>query len=199
MEADVDERGLTLRENQRKFVVNVGQERRPWVSSREIEHVVSVHPPLYDMDPVTPSTSTSATTTIKTTKRNACPRGYRQFKHFNCYKGYKVPATWGVARDQCKRDGADLMVAETEQERKEVFYPMYMSTHPGLTHWLGIYKLEHEDRWISVRGEPARSSWWRPRLPDDIPNDRCGTADSTGRVANRPCDDLWPYLCEFAL
>ncbi|XP_068086104.1 C-type lectin domain family 9 member A [Anabrus simplex] len=176
-------------EKQWEVELTAHQDRR----SCDVKIVDVVSKPVHELEPIRPSTTTPAT------RPKTCPREYQRFKDFNCYKGYSTAEIWSVAREQCKRDGADLMVAESERERKEVFYTMYMKTKPGKTHWLGVYKPEDGEFWISVKGERAHSTWWRSGLPDDIDSDRCGCADSTGRLANRPCDDLWPYICEFQL
>ncbi|XP_068086882.1 hemolymph lipopolysaccharide-binding protein-like [Anabrus simplex] len=172
----VDTRRFTSTENQWELAVNVHQERRSCDSS-EVEQLVSVttvHRPVHGTSTNTtpaidttskPTTTTPTTTTTTTTKPKSCPHsGYRLFEGFNCYKGYSEEKSWSDAREQCKRDGGDLMVAESERERSEVFPTMYKSAFWGP--WMGVYKPEGEDRWMSVKGEPALSSWWWPRYPD---------------------------------
>ncbi|XP_068086995.1 hemolymph lipopolysaccharide-binding protein-like [Anabrus simplex] len=109
------------------------------------------------MKPVTPATTTPASTTTTaatTTKPRSCPHsGYRLFGGFNCYKAYREVKSWSDAREQCKRDGGDLMVFESERERSEVFPTMYKSVIWGP--WMGVYKPEGEDRWVSVRDAKA--------------------------------------------
>ncbi|XP_068086731.1 hemolymph lipopolysaccharide-binding protein-like [Anabrus simplex] len=226
---NVDTRGLTSTENQWELAVNVHQERRSCDSSEveQLVSVTSVHPPVHVtstsqyMKPVTPATTTPATTTAPTattpptttittapttttpastttTKPRSCPHsGYRLFQGFNCYKTYSEWKIWSDAREQCKRDGGDLMVAESERERSEVFPTMYKSV--SRNPWMGVYKPEGEDRWVSVKGEPALSSWWRAGYPDNSAGYKCARGYDTGLLWNTDCAVLRPFICEIPL
>ncbi|XP_068086743.1 hemolymph lipopolysaccharide-binding protein-like isoform X2 [Anabrus simplex] len=168
----VDTRRFTSTENQWELAVNVHQERRSCDSS-EIEQLVSVttvHRPVH---------------------------GYRLFEGFNCYKTYREGKSWSDAREQCKRDGGDLMVLESERERSEVFPTMFESViwYP----WMGVYKPEGEDRWVTVKGEPAPSSWWWPGEPDNIAGRKCAVAHRRGLLWNTDCAVLWSFICEIPL
>ncbi|XP_067015572.2 uncharacterized protein [Anabrus simplex] len=144
----------------------------------------------------TPTTTTTATTT--TTKPRSCPHsGYRLFEGFNCYKAYNEMKSWSDAREQCKRDGGDLMVWESERERSEVFPTMYKSC--SSSPWMGVYKPEGEDRWVSVKGEPALSSWWKPGDPDNRAGRKCAFAGRTGLLWNIYCAHPRSFICEIPL
>ncbi|XP_068086993.1 hemolymph lipopolysaccharide-binding protein-like [Anabrus simplex] len=145
----------------------------------------------------TPTTTTTTATTT-TTKPRSCPHsGYRLFEAFNCYKTYRELKIWSDAREQCKRDGGDLMVSESERERREVFPPM--EEHVSRSPWMGVYKPEGEDRWVSVRGEPALSSWWRPRYPNNNAGKKCALAVRTGLLMNYNCAERRSFICEIPL
>ncbi|XP_068086908.1 CD209 antigen-like protein A [Anabrus simplex] len=149
------------------------------------------------MEPVTTSTTTRATTT--TTKPISCRHsGYRLFEGFNCYKTYSEEKSWSDAREQCKRDGGDLMVLESERERSEVFPTMYKSVGYW-DPWMGVYKPEGEDRWVSVKGEPALSSWWWPGAPDNRAGDKCAAANKIGLLWNYNCAERRSFICEIPL
>ncbi|XP_068086683.1 snaclec coagulation factor IX/factor X-binding protein subunit A-like isoform X2 [Anabrus simplex] len=168
----VDTRRLTSTENQWELAVNVHQQRRSCDSS-EVEQLVSVtsvHRPVH---------------------------GYRLFEGFNCYKTYSERKIWSDAREQCKRDGGDLMVSESERERREVFPPM--EEHVSRSPWMGVYKPEGEDRWVSVKGEPALSSWWRPRYPNNNAGKKCALAVRTGLLLNYNCAERRSFICEIPL
>ncbi|XP_067014886.2 mannose-binding protein-like [Anabrus simplex] len=89
------------------------------------------------------------------------------------------------------------MVVESERERSEVFPTMYksVSSYP----WMGVYKPEGEDRWVSVKGEPALSRWWRPGEPDNTANRTCAAAGHSGLLWNTGCALSWPFICEISL
>ncbi|XP_068086619.1 hemolymph lipopolysaccharide-binding protein-like [Anabrus simplex] len=211
----VDTRRLTSTENQWELAVNVHQERRSCDSS-EIEQLVSVttvHRPVHGTSSNTtavtttpaidttskPTTTTPTTTTTTTTKPKSCPHsGYRLFEGFNCYKMYREEKSWSDAREQCKRDGGDLMVLESERERNEVFPTMLPSVGYWYP-WMGVYKPEGEDRWVSVKGEPALSSWWWPGAPDNRAGIMCAFADETGLLFNTDCAHLLNFICEIPL
>ncbi|XP_068086742.1 hemolymph lipopolysaccharide-binding protein-like isoform X1 [Anabrus simplex] len=205
----VDTRRFTSTENQWELAVNVHQERRSCDSS-EIEQLVSVttvHRPVHGTSTNTtpaidttskPTTTTPTKTTTTTTKAKSCPHsGYRLFEGFNCYKTYREGKSWSDAREQCKRDGGDLMVLESERERSEVFPTMFESViwYP----WMGVYKPEGEDRWVTVKGEPAPSSWWWPGEPDNIAGRKCAVAHRRGLLWNTDCAVLWSFICEIPL
>ncbi|XP_068086675.1 hemolymph lipopolysaccharide-binding protein-like [Anabrus simplex] len=151
----------------------------------------------------TPATSTTTpntttTTATITTKPRSCPHsGYRLFEGLNCYKTYSESRSWSDAREQCKRDGGDLMVLESERERSEVVPTMYeiVISNP----WMGVYKPEGEDRWVSVKGEPALSSWWEPGEPDNRAGRKCTFAKKEGLLLNVDCAALLPFICEIPL
>ncbi|XP_068086682.1 hemolymph lipopolysaccharide-binding protein-like isoform X1 [Anabrus simplex] len=146
----------------------------------------------------TPTTTTTTTTTTTATKPRSCPHsGYRLFEGFNCYKTYSERKIWSDAREQCKRDGGDLMVSESERERREVFPPM--EEHVSRSPWMGVYKPEGEDRWVSVKGEPALSSWWRPRYPNNNAGKKCALAVRTGLLLNYNCAERRSFICEIPL
>ncbi|XP_068086961.1 hemolymph lipopolysaccharide-binding protein-like [Anabrus simplex] len=151
----------------------------------------------------TPATSTTTpntttTTATITTKPRSCPHsGYRLFEGLNCYKTYSESRSWSDAREQCKRDGGDLMVLESERERSEVFPTMYKSVI--WIPWMGVYKPEGEDRWVSVKGEPVLSSWWWPGNPYNSAGRKCALAAETGLLANTDCAQRRPFICEIPL
>ncbi|XP_068087008.1 hemolymph lipopolysaccharide-binding protein-like [Anabrus simplex] len=205
----VDTRRFTSTENQWELAVNVHQERRSCDSS-EIEQLVSVttvHRPVHGTSTNTtpaidttskPTTTTPTKTTTTTTKPKSCPHsGYQLFEGFNCYKGYEEWKSWSDAREQCKSDRGDLMVSESERERSEVFPTMYESAFWGP--WMGVYKPEGEDRWVSVKGEPALSSWWRPRYPNNNAGKKCALAVRTGLLMNYNCAERRSFICEIPL
>ncbi|XP_068086605.1 hemolymph lipopolysaccharide-binding protein-like isoform X2 [Anabrus simplex] len=146
----------------------------------------------------TTTTTTTTTATTTATKPRSCPHsGYRLFEGFNCYKTYSGRKSWSDAREKCKRDGGDLMVSESERERREVFPPM--EEHVSRSPWMGVYKPEGEDRWVSVKGEPAPSSWWLPGAPDNNAGKKCALAVRTGLLWNNYCTQLLSFICEIPL
>ncbi|XP_068086935.1 uncharacterized protein [Anabrus simplex] len=146
----------------------------------------------------TTTTTTTTATTTTTTKPRSCPHsGYQLFEAFNCYKTYSERKIWSDAREQCKRDGGDLMVSESERERREVLPTMFESVI--WSPWMGVYKPEGEDRWVSVKGEPALSSWWRPRYPNNNAGKKCALAVRTGLLMNYNCAERRSFICEIPL
>ncbi|XP_068086232.1 uncharacterized protein [Anabrus simplex] len=163
-EITVDTRRITSPDNQYELDVNVFQ-KMSYLNSSDIRHMVlltSVHPPVHEVEPVTISTTTPATTTTKevtstTQKPKSCPHPeYKQFEDFNCYKGYMEKKKWIDARYQCKRDGGELMVLESVGERKEVFPTMYKSVKKDKWRpWMGVYKDTSDNSWVSVTEEAS--------------------------------------------
>ncbi|XP_067014884.2 snaclec coagulation factor IX/factor X-binding protein subunit A isoform X1 [Anabrus simplex] len=190
----------------RRFASTENQEKRSYDSNemKQLDSVTSVHPPLHGtsmsqgIEPVTPSNTTPAAAT--TTKPKFCPHsGYQLFGGFNCYKRYHEIKSWSDAREQCKSDGGDLMVVESERERKEVIPSMFKNASSKLSVWMGVYRLLYEDRWETVKGEPALSSWWAAGEPNKRPDHMCADTNSSGLLHNWDCDAWVPYICEIPL
>ncbi|XP_068086680.1 hemolymph lipopolysaccharide-binding protein-like [Anabrus simplex] len=146
----------------------------------------------------TTTPTTSATTTTITIKPESCPHsGYQLFEGFNCYKTYREGKSWSDAREQCKTDGGGLMVLESERERNEVFPTMFESViwYP----WMGVYKPEGEDRWVSVKGEPVPSSWWLAGFPENSAGRKCALTVGPALLLNYYCANLRCFICEIPL
>ncbi|XP_067014885.2 CD209 antigen-like protein 2 isoform X2 [Anabrus simplex] len=158
----------------RRFASTENQEKRSYDSNemKQLDSVTSVHPPLH---------------------------GYQLFGGFNCYKRYHEIKSWSDAREQCKSDGGDLMVVESERERKEVIPSMFKNASSKLSVWMGVYRLLYEDRWETVKGEPALSSWWAAGEPNKRPDHMCADTNSSGLLHNWDCDAWVPYICEIPL
>ncbi|XP_067014827.2 hemolymph lipopolysaccharide-binding protein [Anabrus simplex] len=122
--------------------------------------------------------------------------GYQLFADFNWYKWYGRRESWSDAREQCKRDGGDLMVAESEEERKKVFLEIYQSLEYLYSLWMGVNMSGGEDSWVSVKGEPALSTWWKPGYPIKRTDLKCAAADSSGELFNKKCTGRLPFICE---
>uniref|UniRef100_A0A671UFA1 C-type lectin domain-containing protein n=1 Tax=Sparus aurata TaxID=8175 RepID=A0A671UFA1_SPAAU len=85
-----------------------------------------------------------------------CQEGWEQ-NGLQCYYFSTDKLTWEQARDECRRDGADLVKIESEDEQVE---------H---TFWIGLTDSVTEDTWLWTDGTPLNKSltFWSKGEPDD--------------------------------
>ncbi|XP_068085225.1 uncharacterized protein [Anabrus simplex] len=137
-----------------------------------------------------------ADTTIAVCPAETTTRGYEEFPELGRYKVYldMEAMNWSDARDACLREGAQLMVFNSDREREQVYWVLYNQTI-GYSPWVGYWDVDGNNTWLSVRGDPFPSSWWRPGFPKDT-GKYCALAWSDGLIYNFYCHAKQPFICE---
>ncbi|XP_068086651.1 hemolymph lipopolysaccharide-binding protein-like [Anabrus simplex] len=150
---------------------------------KQLDSVTSVHSPLHD-------------TSMSATKAKSCPRsGYTLFEGFSCYKAFVEGKNWTEARKQCQRDGGDLMVAESDEERYQVLPKIFNSLFSNP--WFGVHK--PEGCWVTVHGDPIPRRWWAPGEPHSRADLKCTRVHRTGWLFNARCSEGRLFICEIPL
>ncbi|XP_076643430.1 hemolymph lipopolysaccharide-binding protein-like isoform X12 [Halictus rubicundus] len=119
------------------------------------------------------------------------------------HKFFKQAKSWNAARDACVRDGAQLVVINSNAE--EALLRRLKSNNSVNSVWTGVHDYFQRGSWVTVVGEPLSSlgyNMWaqnRPRNNDNI--ERCGVLwnDQTKGVDNTRCNWNFSFICEINL
>lgn len=121
-----------------------------------------------------------------------------------CYLLFLTGASWDTARTSCLALGGHLASAAdlAENARYASIAPMVAGSGQEDV-WIGGTDAAVEGTWLWESGEPMVFEAWRLDPPE--PNNGGGGAvencaiiegDNGGTWDDRPCDQLYPYLCE---
>lgn len=77
-------------------------------------------------------------------------RNYTFLRHFGYYRVYTTPANWTNARETCKRDGADLVVANNSAELNAILG--LLPCHGSPNFYIGVYYYEEYEQFGTVFG-----------------------------------------------
>uniref|UniRef100_A0A671XE43 C-type lectin domain-containing protein n=1 Tax=Sparus aurata TaxID=8175 RepID=A0A671XE43_SPAAU len=93
-----------------------------------------------------------------------CQEGWEQ-NGPQCYYFSTVKLTWEQARERCRRDGADLVKIESEDEQTL----RDKMTEPEDKFWIGLTDSVTEGTWLWTDGTPLNKSltFWSKGEPDD--------------------------------
>ncbi|XP_046553518.1 uncharacterized protein LOC124262951 [Haliotis rubra] len=113
-----------------------------------------------------------------------------------CWKDFMYKIMWKKARGRCHADGAELIIADT-QEKVDFLFQHVKELNRGIDYstWIGLVKEEHDGkityRWLNNSTDIA----WGYREPDIHDNQECGEIDSDG-VSDMQCYKHRKYICE---
>ncbi|KAJ8373008.1 hypothetical protein AAFF_G00271990 [Aldrovandia affinis] len=84
------------------------------------------------------------------------------------------------SRSACLKQGADLVIIESEEEQE------FISQHTKINYWIGLSDSETEGTWLWVDGTPLQEdkAFWRK----EEPNDNNGSEDCVTTV---PVQNEW--------
>ncbi|KAJ8362106.1 hypothetical protein AAFF_G00396630 [Aldrovandia affinis] len=92
-----------------------------------------------------------------------CPEGWEQ-RNSKCYYFSTERKSWNDSRSDCLKQGADLVIIETEEEKD------FITKHTGgYGYWIGLSDSETEGTWLWVDGTPLQKdkAFWVTGEPDD--------------------------------
>ncbi|KAJ8355063.1 hypothetical protein AAFF_G00102680 [Aldrovandia affinis] len=79
-----------------------------------------------------------------------CPEGWKQ-RNSTCYYFSTEEKSWQDSRSDCLKQGADLVITESEEEQDFIF----KHTREGF-YWIGLSDSETEGIWLWVDGTPLQ-------------------------------------------
>ncbi|XP_066994926.2 hemolymph lipopolysaccharide-binding protein [Anabrus simplex] len=136
------------------------------------------------------------------------PSDYELVDEQYYYKLPHVAVSWHDARTTCEKDGAHLLIINSEDEALTV--KRYRDRKPKLSGdvgihdtWVGISDEEKEGEFKTIFGQPFASTGypkWQGGSPQDGTSFNCvyfSTWKGYLGLAVRDCKKLQPFICEF--
>uniref|UniRef100_A0A3P8RR75 C-type lectin domain-containing protein n=1 Tax=Amphiprion percula TaxID=161767 RepID=A0A3P8RR75_AMPPE len=93
-------------------------------------------------------------------QKKMCPAGWKMFS-CTCYLLSQASDSWTNGREDCKRQGADLVVINSAEEQ------MFLSTFANKPTWIGLNDIQTEGTWMWVDGTPLTLRYWDKNQPDN--------------------------------
>ncbi|XP_055765489.1 C-type lectin domain family 12 member B-like [Salvelinus fontinalis] len=127
-----------------------------------------------------------------------CPKGWRMLGS-SCYFLSTETKTWQESRLDCFERGADLVIINSEEEKKLLYQ---LDGDADLLVWIGLTDSVNEGAWKWVDGTPLTTSYWKSGQPErgDTNNKDCVEVyhrdDVLANWNDAPCDRMLHWICE---
>ncbi|XP_067000419.2 hemolymph lipopolysaccharide-binding protein [Anabrus simplex] len=134
---------------------------------------------------------------------------YELFLGIGYYKMHPKAETWDQARVNCNKEGAHLLIVNSEEEFgvvKQLFARKPKIEGATWNDWIyvGFSDRAVEGQYVTVLGEPLSSTGyvkWHGGQPDNAawntePDQDCGGMHTGGTMQDLPCLGKTAYICE---
>ncbi|XP_038837604.1 CD209 antigen-like protein E isoform X2 [Salvelinus namaycush] len=127
-----------------------------------------------------------------------CPKGWRMLGS-SCYFLSTETKTWQESRLDCFERGADLVIINSEEEKKLLYQ---LDDDADLLVWIGLTDSVNDGAWKWVDGTPLTTSYWKSGQPDHggTNNKDCVEVyhrdDVLANWNDAPCDRMLHWICE---
>lgn len=125
-----------------------------------------------------------------------CPGlDWYEFGEF-CYKPFDDKKTWHGARDECRKNGADLVSIASLTEQSWLESYLYMATSDV---WIGLNDLSFSGLFSWSDHHPVTFTYWAPGEPNNhlgFNEDCVEMYAQTGRWNDITCTELNTYICK---
>nr|XP_046193609.1 CD209 antigen-like protein E [Oncorhynchus gorbuscha] len=127
-----------------------------------------------------------------------CPKGWRMLGS-SCYFLSTGMKTWQESRLDCFERGADLVIINSEEEKKLLYQ---LDGDADLLVWIGLTDSVNEGTWKWVDGTPLTTSYWKSGKPDygGTNNKDCVEVYHRDNVLanwnDAPCNRMLHWICE---
>ncbi|XP_028270168.1 hepatic lectin-like [Parambassis ranga] len=134
--------------------------------------------------------------------RGTCRVGWVSFQS-SCYLLSTSALTWSKAEDQCRAQGAHLLVLNNVEELDYISKIVELQYH----YWIGLVERQHEGHWSWVDGTDfnVTPTFWDKGQPDDWDyrenGEDCGQLHPSARRKRKlwndaDCNLQYKYICE---
>ena len=124
----------------------------------------------------------------------SCPSGYSDFKNRRCYKYFSTSVSWSKARQQCLKDGGDLVSIANQEE-----YTYVQNLYSSGTIWLGFNDLVREGHFVWSDGSSVTFTKWYANEPNNWKGEDCAHTlgpDPSSLWNDRSCSRLKKFVCQ---
>uniref|UniRef100_A0A3P8RUE1 C-type lectin domain-containing protein n=1 Tax=Amphiprion percula TaxID=161767 RepID=A0A3P8RUE1_AMPPE len=120
-----------------------------------------------------------------------CPAGWKMFS-CTCYLLSQASDSWTNGREDCKRQGADLVVINSAEE--QTFLSMFAKKQT----WIGLNDIQTEGTWMWVDGTPLTLSYWDTDEPNNGGEEDCAQIRTAHNTLwdDVPCTSSLQWICE---
>ncbi|XP_049801451.1 asialoglycoprotein receptor 1-like [Schistocerca nitens] len=134
------------------------------------------------------------------------PANYEVFPGVGIYRFHRAALPWEEARRKCEKEGAHLLVLNSEEEWNVVDSlmrrcPELLDSHFNYYSYIGVHDMRKENHFETVLGgllEDTGYVRWMPGQPDNAHHlgENCVTVSRDGAFNDVPCSTPLPYVCE---
>ncbi|XP_068081701.1 hemolymph lipopolysaccharide-binding protein [Anabrus simplex] len=131
---------------------------------------------------------------------------YTLLSDLGYYKLYTTPKSWSQANSICNKDGAHLIILNSEKEAQAVNQMFRgLSKSSDMTSkdhlFAGFHDQLHEGHFITIYGEALETTgytkWSDPSEPNNKNGDaNCGSVHFNGGLSDVPCSWKLAFVCE---
>ncbi|XP_023148651.2 CD209 antigen-like protein C [Amphiprion ocellaris] len=120
-----------------------------------------------------------------------CPAGWKMFS-CTCYLLSQASDSWTNGREDCKRQGADLVVINSAEEQT------FLSMFANKPTWIGLNDIQTEGTWMWVDGTPLTLSYWDTDEPNNGGEEDCAQIRTAHNTLwnDVPCTSSLQWICE---
>ncbi|XP_060909344.1 CD209 antigen-like protein E isoform X1 [Labrus mixtus] len=121
-------------------------------------------------------------------QKKTCPTGWKMFR-CSCYLFSTHTKTWEGSRQDCRDNGADLVVVDSFEEQE------FLTNNIKADTWIGLSDRDNEGTWKWTDDTPLTRGYWRAGQPDNGGGDpRWGEEDCVHFGAGKKKEANWNDL-----
>ncbi|XP_068256675.1 C-type lectin Cal-like [Nyctibius grandis] len=136
-------------------------------------------------------------------RASSCPQKWLYYRGY-CYGYFVERRTWAEAEEECERYGARGGLASIHSlGASRVFARYVASRRDGDNTWIGLRDDEHTRRWKWSDNSVLDYKRWAPGQPNNLwDREDCALLERTSGFElwhDYPCDQKFPFLCQYQL
>ncbi|XP_064179395.1 macrophage mannose receptor 1-like [Anguilla rostrata] len=127
---------------------------------------------------------------LQSTLCKPCLQGWAQFSS-KCYYFSNETKSWEDSRSDCEEWGADLVIIESEEEKR------FINNKTQSYTWTGLSYSAAKGNWLWVNGTPLQKGFWESREPDVQNGNVCVMfSPHINAWGAYYCSDVHNFICE---